>query len=154
MKIFRSILAVVVGAVVAVLLIWVAEAVNFIIHGPEPEKPLMERFELAEKMTQDTQAMKAWIESLPIVAMATLQVAWAIAAFFGGGVAALIAGRGHLLHAGIIGALVLAATVINFFQMKSLCDYMHPTWLIATGVLLPIPLALLAGRIVAKWRDG
>jgi len=86
--------------------------------------------------------------------MAMLQVAWAIAAFFGGGVAALIAGRGRMLHAGIIGALVLAATVINFFQMKSLCDYMHPAWLIATGVLLPIPLSLAAGKIVSKWLDG
>jgi hypothetical protein len=102
-----------------------------------------------KKMAEDPQLMKAWIDEIPLSAMVVVQVAWSLGAFLGGAVSALIAGRARYLHAGIIGALILAATVINFFQMKSLLDYSHPPWLMATGVLLPIPSALLAGWFVA-----
>src|SRR5262245_7024346 len=122
MNTIRSILSIVLGIVVAFVFIWAAEFVNFIVYGPNPDKPFAERMELMESLMEDPKAMKAWIESLPLSAMATLQVAWAIGAFFGGGMAALIAARRRVLHAGIIGAFVLAATVINFFQMKALCD--------------------------------
>jgi hypothetical protein len=151
MKILRSILAIVVGVIVAVVLIWVAEAVNFIVYGPDPDKPFAERMETGQKLKENPQAMKAWIESMPTGAMVILQTAWSVGAFFGGGVAALIAGRRRLLHAAIIGGFVLAATVFNLFMMKAMCDYDHPVWLIALGVLLPIPLAMLAGKIVAAW---
>ena len=149
MKIIRSIAGVVVGAIVGVLVVWIVETLNFVVNGPLPDKPFSERLELMKKMTEDPQVMKAWVDEMPLSALVVVQVAWSLGAFLGGGACALIAGRARLLHAGIIGALILVATVINFFQMKSLLDYSHPPWLMATGVLLPIPSSLLAGWFVA-----
>ena len=146
MKILRSILAVVVGSIVGFLFIMAIEAVNGFIYPPPEGKSGMEWM---KEINDGSPAAKEWIRSMPTSAMALVQVAWAVGAAVGGAVSAWIAGRARVLDAGIIGALVLVVTVINFLEMKAKLDYTHPDWLIVTGLLLPLPLALLGGKLVA-----
>ncbi len=146
MGVIRSIAAVVVGWIVAVLVIIVVESTSGLLHPPPDGKSITE---WAKEFEECTPAAKEWLRSMPTSALAMLQVGWGFGAFFGGGVAAWIAGRGRLIHAGIIGVLILAATIVNFFQMKAKLDYSHPDWLIATGLLLPVPLSLLGGWLVS-----
>ena len=81
--------------------------------------------------------------------MIVVVVAWVVGAFLGGGVSAWIAGRWRMLHAGIIGAVVLAVVVVNSLNMKTQYDFSHPDWMIVAGLLLPLPASLLAGKIVS-----
>ena len=145
MKIVRSIVGVLLGAFVAVVVINAIEMVNFLIHRPTDGRTMMEQ--MAE-MKEDPRVMKAWIDSLPASAMVALVLLWQTGAFLGGAVSALIAGRSRLLHAGIIGAFVLAGTILNIFELKSKLNYSHPDWLIIVALLLPIPASLIAGKLV------
>ncbi|MSQ94470.1 MAG: hypothetical protein EXR98_07930 [Gemmataceae bacterium] len=149
MQILRSIAAIVVGFIVSMIVIIAVKSVNGIVYAPPGDKPLMERI---SDLQNDKKAMKAWIESIPTPAMAILQVAWSLGTLLGGGLAALIASRARILHAGIIGGVVLLLTIVNLFMMKAECDYSHPDWLLITGLLLPLPTSLLAGKLVARWR--
>ncbi|MBI2808300.1 MAG: hypothetical protein HYX68_25210 [Planctomycetes bacterium] len=146
MKIFRSIAGIAVGAIVAVIVIMVVETANGFIYPPPDGKTGEEWY---KEMMEGTPAAKEWLRSIPTSTMAMLQVAWGLGACLGGAVAALIAGRLRLLHAGIIGALILAATIYNFYCLKTQLDYAHPDWLIVTGLLLPLPLSLGGGKLVA-----
>ena len=149
MKIVRSIVAVVVGWVLSGIVIFAIQMVNTIAYAPGGGKPIVERMEDMKKMTEDPQAMKAYAESLPVTALLVVLLAWQIGVFIGGGVSALIAGRAQMLHAGIIGGLVLAATVFNFINMKRQYDFSHPDWMIIAALLLPLPASLLAGKLVS-----
>lgn len=148
MKILRSIAAVLLGWLTAVILISGLESVNGLFYPPPEGKSLME---WGEEMKKGTPAAKQWIRDIPTSAMAVLQVAWGLAAFVGGAIAALVAGRARLFHASLIGLFILIGTIVNFLQLKSLLDYAHPDWLIITGLLLPLPLSLLGGKLVDWW---
>lgn len=147
MAILRSIAAVVVGWIVAVVFIMGIESANALIYLPEGKTFL----EVQKEFEECTPWAKEWVKTLPLGAHAMLQVGWGCGAFFGGLVAALIAGRARMVHAGVIGALVLMGTIVNFYQLKVQMDYAHPDWLIVTGLLLPLPLSLLAGKLVSMW---
>ena len=147
MQILRSVGAVVAGALVAMILIGMIEAINGFIYPPPEGKSFMEWW---KEVSDGTQLAKDWIKGMPASAMALLQVAWGVGACVGGAVAALIAARWRLLHAGLIGAFVLAGTIMNFQQMKEKLDYTHPDWLIITGLLLPLPLSLLGGYVIDR----
>ena len=94
--------------------------------------------------------MKEWVESLPESAMVVVLLAWEVGAFLGGGLAALIAGFWRRLHAGVIGAFILAATALNFYIMKSEYDISHPDYMIVLGLLLPLPMSILGGALVER----
>lgn len=151
MNIFRSIAGVVVGCLVAVVFITVIETANSFMHPPPGGMSVME---FAKEMEKGTPAAKEWMNSIPLSAMALLQVGWGVGALVGGAVSAWIAGRARLVHAGFIGAFVLAGTIFNVYQLKTLLDFTLPDWLLVTGLLLPLPLSLLGGVIVAKLCDA
>ncbi len=146
MKILRSIAAIVVGIIISMIVIFAAESVNGIIYAPPGDKPLMERI---HALQEDPQAMKAWIESLPIASMIGLLFGWQASAFLGGVVSAWIAGRGRLIHAGFIGAVVLALTMVTLIQMKYECNVTQPDWMLIALLLMPLPSSLLAGWLVS-----
>lgn len=134
MKIVRSILAIVIGLISAMATIAMIDWINHAIFRP----PLPEGFN-----PYDREAAKNVMDNMPLGALLMLPIAWVVGAFVGGGLAALIAGRGRCWHAGIIGALVLAATIANFVLIP------HPNWIIVAGLLLPLPVSLLAGKLVS-----
>jgi hypothetical protein len=146
LRVLRSIAAIVVGVIVSIIVIFGVEAVNGVINAPPGDKPLMERM---QDLQDNPKAMKAWIESLPTTAMFVLILGWQVGSFLGGGASALIAGRARLLHAAPIGAFVLAGTIANLFEMKRICDYTHPDWVIITALLLPLPSSLVGGKLVS-----
>jgi hypothetical protein len=94
--------------------------------------------------------MSEWIKTLPTEANVLVLLGPQLGAFLGGAVSALIAGRGRYLHAGIIGGLVLAGTIWNFYEMKNEYNFTHPNWMIVLGLLLPLPVSLLAGKVVSR----
>jgi hypothetical protein len=158
MKFVRSILAflrepllvpVVTGCIVSVVLILAVQMISTVAYAPHAEKPMAERMEAMAKMEQDPTAMKAWLETLPVGAMLLVLASWQLGAFGGGFASALLAGRAPSIHGGIIGGLVLAATIYNFFNMKKLYDFSHPDWMIVAGLLLPLPMSLLGGKLVS-----
>jgi hypothetical protein len=53
------------------------------------------------------------------------------------------------VHAAVVGVLVLAATVMIFYRLKVEYDISHPDYMILIGLLLPIPCALLGGKLVS-----
>lgn len=146
MKILRSIAAVVVGSLVVFIVVIGAETVNTIVYRPDDGRSLQE---FVDDVQKDTKAMKAWVESVPQTAMVVVLLGWQFGGFIGGGLSAWIAGRARLLHAGIIGVLLLAGTITNFYEMKK-WDITHPDWMIILALLLPLPVSLLAGKLVSR----
>ena len=133
MKIVRSILAVVIGLVVSMASITLIHGIGQRLYPlPEGVDP------------NDMEKLKELIPTMPIGALIMVVLAWESGAFFGGAAGALIAGRGRCWHAGIIGGLVLAATIANLWMLQG-----HPDWMIVAGLLLPLPVSLLAGKVVS-----
>jgi hypothetical protein len=145
-KFFRSVAGVLVGALVFFFVTAAVETISFLIHRPDDGKTMMEQM---KDMKENPKAAKAWIETRPASALILVLAAVQAGAFLGGATSALIAGRMCLLHAGIIGALALAGTVMNAHNMKQEYDFTHPTWMIIAGLLLPLPLSLLGGKLVS-----
>jgi hypothetical protein len=85
------------------------------------------------------QAVAAFAVSLPIAALLVVLAGWLLGAFVGAAVAARLSTR-PLLAGLVIGALVVAGTLLNSLEIP------HPTWVILTGTLLPIPVAWLAAH--------
>jgi hypothetical protein len=152
MKILRSIAAIVVGSIVSIVVIIAVEFIGGLLFKPADAPGLDDMgklFKWLEKQQEDPRKMSEWIKTLPTEAHVLVLLGWQVSAFLGGLVSALVAGRGRCLHAGIIGGLVLAGTIMNFFNMKNQYDFTHPDWLIVLGLLLPLPVSLLAGKIVS-----
>ncbi len=139
MKMLRSIIAIVIGVLVGMLVIGMIKACGHVIY-PQPEG--------FGKMIMDPdvtrQAKFEAIQALPIGALVAVLIAWMSGAFIGGGTAAAIASCCRGLHAGIIGALVLLASVMMMMMVP------HPDWMILGGLATPLPLSLLAGMAASK----
>jgi hypothetical protein len=133
MKILRSILAVVAGFIVSAMVTWAIQQISNRMY-PLPEGTDM----------SDMEALSKLLPTMPIGAHLMVLFSWEFGAFIGGAVAALIADRARCWHAGIVGGLVLASTIAVFFMLRG-----HPEWMIVAGLLLPLPVSLLAGKIVS-----
>ena len=130
----RSILAFVVGIIVTVAVIAGIEFINIALH------PIPNGLRIDDQL-----GMRAWMTTLPASAFATLLAAYVVGSFVGGGVSALIAGCCRIIHAGLIGGLVVLAAVFNFREFPG----MHPNWLMIATYALPVPVSLIAGWLVA-----
>ncbi len=87
------------------------------------------------------------LDGVPLGALVFVLAAWTIATFAGGFVAAKIDGVRPRLLAGIVGVVVLAASVANLAVMA------HPPWFSAAA-LIGIPVAAwLAGRAAAPMME-
>jgi hypothetical protein len=149
MKILRSIAAIIAGWFVSILVIGIIEFVNFAAFRPNDGTPL---FAKAKLLAEDKAAMQAHLRSMPESALYAVVVAWIAGATLGGAVAARIAGRAPVIHAGIIGVIVVASTIANAAMMKRDYDYVHPEWALFVGLILAACLSLAAGVAVAKLR--
>jgi hypothetical protein len=134
MKIVRSILGVVFGLVASMVAIMAVHRLSMVFYPlPEGVDP------------NNAEQLKEVLPKMPTEALLLVVAAWESGAFVGGALAALIAGWARCVHAGVIGALVLAATIANFRMLPGV----HPEWMIVAGLLLPLPTSLLAGKIVS-----
>lgn len=128
----RTVLAVILGLVVAGLIVAGIETVGHTLNPPPPGTDL----------TQPG-AMETLIASLPVTALIIVVLAWALGSIGGGFTAAKISRqhkRGAALAVGIAMVLLVAS---NFFVIP------HPLWMMVVGVLVPIPLALVGRKLAA-----
>jgi len=88
----------------------------------------------------DTEAMKAFMASLPTGAFLMVLLAWGLGTFAGAWVCAKVAGRAKLGHALFLATLLLVAGVSNMLVMP------HPIW------MWPSAFAVFAGAGVAGGR--
>ncbi|MFA6987245.1 MAG: hypothetical protein WC213_13720 [Arenimonas sp.] len=130
----RTLFAIVSGIFAMMIVISFVELANIKIFFPPPEG----------LDWRDPQAVAAFAASLPAIAMAVVVLGWLLGAFIGAAVATRIALQYRLPSALLIGALVVAGTIHSAFTIE------HPAWVVAAGVLLPIPLAYLAAKLVQK----
>ena len=127
----RTILAVLAGAVVMWLTVFVME---FVGHATFPPPPGLD--------PKDPAQLQQVIARMPIGAMAMLVVAWVAGAFTGGFTAAKVSLQHPRTAAIAVAVLVMLGVGGMIYLVPD-----HPTWVAALGLLLPIPTALLAARL-------
>ena len=123
------------GIVVAWLVITLSQLLSAALYPPPPGTDLT-----------DPAALADFINTAPVTAMACVIAGYALAALSGGWVAARISRRHPRLAALIVGALVLLGVVLNYTMIP------HPTWMLVSGVLLPVPMAWLGIRLARPGR--
>lgn len=129
----RTIVAVLLGVISAWAVIMLFEFAGATVYPPPPGSDL-----------GDPEQLRAYIASAPTSAMAFVLAGWAAGAFLGGWVAAKMSHRHRLGAALAVGAVVLAGVVANAVMVP------HPFWFTVLGLLLPMPAAWLAARLVPR----
>ncbi len=125
----RSILAVVAGMLAAFVLIGLVEAIGMKIYPPLPGLD-----------PRDRESFKAAVASMPRGALLCVLVAYAAGSVVGGWVAARFAPKAKLMHAMIVGAILLGAGVMNMMMIP------HPGWFWAAAIAIYLLGAWSGGR--------
>ena len=126
----RTLLAIVAGLITAMLVIFGVEAAGMLLFPPPAGMPLDTEADLARRVAMSSPTAKAW-----------LVFGWALGSFVGAWVAARISRQHRRIAALAVGLFIVAGTVMNAVAIA------HPLWMNLLGILLPIPLALLAARL-------
>lgn len=126
----RSVLAVFVGIVVAVLAVFIVESVGHVVFPPPPGVDV-----------SDPEALRELMERIPAGALAFVLLAWVLGSFLGGFTAAKIAVQHRLACALIVGVVMLGAGGMTMMMIP------HPLWMMVLGVLLPVPAAWVGARL-------
>ena len=126
----RTVLGVVAGLVAMFVVILVVEFLGAQLFPPPAGVDMRDPDALAAAMTQ-----------MPMGALAIVVVAWVLAAFAGGWVAARIAVRHPRVAAAVVALAVVAGVVMMMVTIP------HPMWMGALGLLLPVPSARAGARL-------
>lgn len=135
--VIRSIVAILLGSVLAGVLIAVLESAGHLVYPPPPGLD-----------PGDIEALKAAMADIPTGALLLVLLAWGVGTFAGGWLAAGIARRAPTVHAMIVGALFLAAGVMNMLMIP------HPRWFWFPGVAVFLPAAFAGARLAAFGKTG
>ena len=111
----RKIFAVVLGVIAAVVLIIAIEALGHSLY------PLPAGIDVT-----DTEAMKAYVMTLPVAALLIVMAAWIVATLVGGLIACFIARETPLIYSAIIGGLVLRKRALLFCGALTFAEYAKP----------------------------
>jgi hypothetical protein len=121
----RNVGANVVGVVVAFLTVMLIDMAGHMWYPPPPGLDF-----------SDPDAVRPYLATLPVGAFLFILASSVAAAFIGTLVACYIGTASRLLFGGVVGGVVLAATVANFIAIP------HPLWL---------ALGTIAGIVVSTW---
>jgi len=91
----------------------------------------------------NAEAMRAWIQQLPAAAFALVLCGWICGAFAGGFVTTRVERESVGGHAIIVGAALLAASVLNMIRIP------HPIWMWVGAFLFIVPAAYAGARVSA-----
>lgn len=127
----QCVLGVIAGGVVMYLLIMGIEYASHVLYPPP-----------AGLDPRDPNNLATILAAAPLASLAMLVLAWAVGAFAGGWVAALVS-RAWPRTAAIIVALFVLLGVVGMILIVP----NHPTWVAILGIVLPVPLALLGARL-------
>jgi MFS family permease len=133
----RKILAVLVGAVVAIVVVFVFEYISSLIYPPPPGLNM-----------SDVEAMKEHVKTLPLGAFIFVLVAWTLGAFIGGLVAGIIAKSNHVLFGWIIGAIILIGAIVTVVTIP------HPAWFSVAGAFLFLLASFMSGKVGACMKSA
>lgn len=126
----RTILAVLAGVVAAWSVIVACEFAGASLHPP-PGLDL-----------RDPDQLATFVAAAPASTMALVLAGWASGAFVGAWIAARLSRQHRRGAAMAVGTVVLAGVVANAVMIP------HPPWFTVLGVLLPLPAAWLAWRML------
>ncbi|MDH3429121.1 MAG: hypothetical protein OEM60_10015 [Gammaproteobacteria bacterium] len=129
----RDAAAVIAGVVTAFVLIMLIEKLGHLIYPPP-----------ADLDWSDPAAVRPYIATLPLLALLFPMFAWMIGTFAGSRLACFIGTARPLTLAGIVGGLVLAATIANLIVIP------HPLWFSILSVLGIAASAWLAMQLCPK----
>jgi hypothetical protein len=128
----RSILAIVLGILIATIVTWVVQFPCAVLY-PLPK----------ELSPDDTEAFRAYVATLPVGAFLLVLLSWFAGAFCGAWLAARIVRRLPLVHALIVAAVQLAAGLYELLRLP------HPTWFLVASLLV-FPLAAIAAAALNR----
>lgn len=135
MKVFRGILAVVAGFVVASVVMMCVEFVNGHLIYPELGRA-------AEGLT-DREAIRQVMAAAPVGAFLVVLFGWILGSVAGGYVAAKITAVAPMRHAIITGVLLTLAGIANNLMLPP------PTWF-WIGIVVFLPAAWFGGRAASR----
>lgn len=132
----RTVMAIVAGMVALVLVVALVQMLGHFLYPPPPNVDVT-----------DPDQLNAMIGELPIGALVSVVIAWALGSLAGGFVAHRVANRHRLTAALSVGGLMLALVIANLLMIP------HPAWMAVAGLALPLPLAWLGARIAGMGSD-
>ena len=121
----KNIAAGIAGIIIAGLLVWLVEMLGHTIYAPP-----------ADLNFADGDAMRAYIDTLPIGALLFVAAAWFIGTLGGTFAACKIGDAKPMIFAAVVGGLMLVGTLFNLMTIP------HPLWFSILGV---------AGIAVGAW---
>ena len=135
-SVFRSIVAVIVGFVVASVVMMIIETINGRVLYPGLGK-------VAEGVT-DREVVRGLLAAAPIGAFLVVIFGWALGSVVGGWVAARIGGRAPIGHALVLGVLLTLAGIANNLMVPP------PLWFWIASLVVLLPAAYAGGRLVSR----
>jgi len=131
---FRTFIAILVGAFAAMLVITGVELVGIKLHPPPTGLDMQDMAQVAD-----------FIAHLPMSAKAIIVGGWLLAALVGGFTTGMLAHMWQVPAGMVPGVLVAAGTVANALEIP------HPTWMTATGAVGALLLGWLGARIGSRY---
>jgi hypothetical protein len=129
----RTVAAVLVGLVVMLAVVAGVELLGHALFPPPPG---------LDVSTPD--GLRAALGKLPFAALAFVVLAWTLGAFLGALATAWIMRE----HRGA-GALAIGVVMLLLVAL-TLTAFPHPWWMVVAGLVLPLPAAWLAGRLLRR----
>lgn len=129
----RAVLAALAGLVTMGIAVFLIEGLGHLLY------PLPPGTDLSDPDTQ-----RRLVAMVPGPAKAFVVGAWAVGSFIGAWVAARLATAHRRGAALTVGAVMVVLVAVNVSTIP------HPVWMVAAGLILPIPLALAALRLARR----
>lgn len=126
----RDVLAAIIGIAVAFVTVMLLQMLGHMVYPPP-----------AGLNVEDTQAMSAYVSSMPVGAFLFVLASYVIAAFDGTFVACWIGRAKPFIFALVVGVLMLVATITNVIMIP------HPLWFSISAVVGIIAAAWLASLV-------
>lgn len=114
----KNIAAGVAGVVIAMVMVWLVEKLGHAVYPPPPDLDFA-----------DADAMRAYVETVPLGALLFVAAAWFIGTLCGTCAACAIGTAKPMIFAMVVGGLMLIATIINLVMIP------HPMWFSVLGVV-------------------
>lgn len=132
----RSLLAVLLGLILANVAVFVFEFVGHVAYPPPPGLDL-----------SDPKALRAVVANMPVGAFLVLLFGWVVGTAVGAWLAARVSRRAPTTHALIVGGVIMAGAIANMILIP------HPTWFWVLSLAAILPAAS-AGALLAKRGTG
>ncbi len=114
----RNIAAGIAGIIVAGILVWLIETLGHSVYPPPPDLDFA-----------DADAMRAYIDTLPVGALLFVAAAWFVGALGGTFAACRVGTAKPMVFALVVGGFMLVATIANLVMIP------HPLWLAVLGIV-------------------